>query len=185
VGKNKHKNKKERAKETLLSTLAYGSELESRAMLKEATGEDAKNTEDLQVKLARMYAVSPNKIDIEKKWAEIHPHKDFILKYTKPKEELMPLKPDELVELKKEETPSMTSTVIHDGYSNCSGNPNCSCNKMSNACGCSGFNGFSNASGNETSSNAIGNNQNAVMVVGIVSVVAILGIVLFLHQKNK
>lgn len=32
-----------------------------------------------------MYAYSPKKIDIEKEFAEIHPHKDFILKYLAPK----------------------------------------------------------------------------------------------------
>lgn len=175
------KTKKERVYKTLLSVLANGSELESRALLKKHSGEDAKNTQDLEVKLARLYALSPNKIDIEKEWAEIHPHKDFILKYNKPKE--LPTSVD-AVPVEKIIT---DTTVLDAGYSNCSGNQNCNCNKTSNACGCSGFNGFSNASGSSEQSSTYQPNQNqsAVMVVGIVSVVAILGMVLFLHSKNK
>ncbi len=69
---------------TLLSTLANGSEIPARKLLKQHTGEDAQNTNDLVVKLSRLWANSTSKLDLEKEFADIHPHKNFILKYERP-----------------------------------------------------------------------------------------------------
>lgn len=73
---------------TLLSVLANGSTAEARKLLKRHTGEDAMNVKDLEVKLAKLYAQSTNKFDLEKEFVQIHPHKEFIVKYTQPKVEL-------------------------------------------------------------------------------------------------
>lgn len=182
MSRNRTKNNKQIQYKTLLSVLANGSELESRDLLKKYSGQDAQNTQDLEVKLARVYALSTDKREIEKHFALIHPHKEFILKYIKPQEELQPLKADdsitpetELVEAKK-----VTHTVLHDGYSNANG---LDCDKSSNACGCSSsFNGYSNMSGD---SQTLTTNNHGIMVVGIVSIVALVGMVLYLHKSKK
>jgi len=108
---------------TLLSVLANGSTDNARKLLKKHSGEDAKDTKDLELKLAKMYAYSPKKIDIEKEFAQIHPHKDFILKYLAPK----PVeKPVEKTEEKKEEKKEVVGqTFIDYGYMNFNGHPPC------------------------------------------------------------
>ena len=149
------KSQKQKEYRTLLSVLANASTDKARQLLMNHTGQDASDTNDLQVKLARLYAVSTSKHDIEKEFAEIHPHKDFILKYAKKKEE--PTKPLEAeTENKIEEGKVVKQVIAHDGYLNaeghppcgnpncpkcgrylnCEGNQNCSCNQKSNACGC-------------------------------------------------
>lgn len=189
------KTNKQKKYKTLLSVLANGSTDEARALLIKNSGEDALNEQDLENKLAKMYATSTSKIDIEKQFAEIHPHKEFILKYIKPKEELQPLKPSEtpvVIGEKEKIVDSGKMVVVHDGYSNasgysnCAGNPNCPCNKKSNCCGMSNFGGnndmdYLNASGDIQPTS--GGNQTA-LVLGLVSVVAIFGMVLYLKQNK-
>lgn len=197
---------------TLLSVLANGSTENARALLKKHSGQDAKDTRDLEVKLAKVYAHSPRKIDIEKEFAEIHPHKDFILKYLAPKPEKKEEKVEQKVEEVKQEPKKeiVSELVLDKGYVNFNGhppcgNPNCpycaryfdgsrfqgysncggnpNCNcGTSSACGCSSFAGSSNAEGQTGS--GISNNQ-ALMVVGIVSVVALVGMVMYLHSNKK
>lgn len=181
-------SKKKRNKEyqTLLSVLANGSTDKARDLLKRHSGQDATNSQDLQVKLARVYALSPSKIEIEKEFAQIHPHKDFILKYLSPKAEVSTPVVDKVVV--KEE-------VVEQGHApcgnprctkcneffNCGGNSSCSCGKTSNACGsCSQFSG---ADGGQSLA-VQPQNQNAVVIVGLVSIVALFGMVLYL-KSNK
>lgn len=185
--KDKKQNKEY---ETLLSVLANGSTDKARELLKRHSGQDAINTQDLQVKLARVYALSPSKIEIEKQFAEIHPHKDFILKYLTPKAEVSTLAPDKIV-VKEEITEKAHAPCGNrqctkcNEFFNCGGDSSCSCGKISNACGggCSSFNGYSNAGGEQTLA-VQPQNQNAIIVVGLVSVVAIFGMVLYL-KSNK
>lgn len=182
------KNNKQKKYKTLLSVLANGSTDEARALLIKNSGEDAKNEQDLETKLARMYANSSSKIDIEKQFAEIHPHKEFILKYVKPKEELQQLKPLDAPVVSDEKIVDAGKMVIAhdgycnaDGYSNCCGNPNCNCKKTSNCCG--NENNYSNATGE--SQGAVNSNVNqTALVLGLVSVVAIFGMVLYLKQNK-
>lgn len=199
MANNRQAKKKSKQYKTLLSVLANGSTDKARALLIKYSGEDAQNTKDLEEKLARTYALSTSKRDIEKEFAEIHPHKDFILKYIQPIKEVTPLQPDATEKSVANE--STKSVVVHDGYanasghapcgnpnckycnryfSNCEGNASCSCNKSSNACGCSGFDSYNNAIGEPTSAP----NNQTIMVVGMVSVVAILGILVYFN-KNK
>ena len=173
------KNNKQKKYKTLLSVLANGSTDEARALLIKNSGEDAKNEQDLESKLARMYANSSSKIDIEKQFAEIQPHKDFILKYIKA----------ELPVVKKLDAPVVTEKILdsgtmpvtNDDFSSCNGNPNCNCNKMSNCCG--NENNYSNATG-ESQVAFNGNGNQTALVLGLVSVVAIFGMVLYLKQNK-
>jgi hypothetical protein len=170
------KNNKQKKYKTLLSVLANGSTDEARALLIKNSGEDAKNEQDLESKLARMYASSSSKIDIEKQFAEIHPHKDFILKYVKPKEELQHIKPLDCPAVSDEKIVDSGKMIIaHDGYSNASGDNNCP-----TMCPCMA-NRYSNASGENQ---VIGSGNQTALVLGLVSVVAIFGMVLYLKQNK-
>ena len=156
--------------------LANGSTDDARALLIKNSGEDAKNEQDLESKLARMYANSSSKIDIEKQFAEIHPHKDFILKYVKPKEELQHIKPLDAPIVSEEKIVDSGKMVIaHDGYSNASGDNNCPA-----LCPCMA-NKYSNATGD---SQPLNNSNQTIIVLGLVSVVAIFGMVLYLKQNK-
>lgn len=168
------RNKKKTYK-TLLSVLANGSTEQSRDLLTKYSGENAQNVKDLEVKLARLYATSTNKKDIERAFAEIHPHKDFILKYVTAKQEIKPLEAiHEQVVKPIDGTETKKMVMVHDGY--------CNANGSEQTCSCPKCMGYSNASGEQPQSADKGN-QN-IMVLGIVSVVAILGMVLYIN-KNK
>ncbi len=68
----------------LLELLAKNSTAGSRALLKKYGFEDATGYDDLKLRLASMYNQAKDKIEIEKDFAEIHPHKELILKYLVP-----------------------------------------------------------------------------------------------------
>lgn len=91
---------------TLLSVLANGSTHKANRLLKKHSGIGAKNVKDLELKLAKAYSDSTSKIDMEREFAQIHPHKDFILKYTLPEilkqEELKKTDNNELQQLRIE-----------------------------------------------------------------------------------
>lgn len=170
MARNKNKTYK-----TLLSVLANGSTEQARDLLTRHSGGDAQDVKDLEIKLARVYATSSNKKDIEREFAQIHPHKDFILKYVTAKEEIKPLEAihDQVVK-PIENSGTKKMVMVHDGYANADG--------CEQTCGCPKCMGYSNASGEQPQSVDKGN-QN-IMVLGIVSVVAILGMVLYIN-KNK
>ena len=69
-----------------MTLLANESTAESRKLLKKYKVGDAKNCADLEVKLAKLYFETPDKLQFEKELAEIHPHKTWILKRTKVEE---------------------------------------------------------------------------------------------------
>jgi hypothetical protein len=126
----KNKSEKSSQYKTLLSVLANGSTDSARILLKKHSGQDAKSIQDLEEKLAKLYIASDDKLELEKEFASIHPHKDFILKYTKPVEE-KPLKREhERIPVELQEEGIKTS---HDGFQKKSnaeghapcGNPNC------------------------------------------------------------
>lgn len=120
---------------TLIKLLAIQRTPQLRAILKKYGKEDAKSYADLELKVAELYANSDDKIALEKEFAEIHPHKSFILKHLAPKEKNIDEIKEEMLKFANEET------------SNCEGNSKCKCNETkSNACGC----GMSNADGTET-----------------------------------
>ncbi len=76
--------KKKKQTVPMMELLAYNSTDSARALLKKHGAEDAHGYLDLQHKLSDLYAGAKDKLEIEKSFAEIHPHKDFILKHLSP-----------------------------------------------------------------------------------------------------
>jgi hypothetical protein len=79
-------NRKKRV--TLLGVIANGSTSDARKLLMKYDEPDAKNHDDLEYRLTKLYQKAPDKIQFEKELSAIHPHKDFILKYNSPVPEL-------------------------------------------------------------------------------------------------
>jgi hypothetical protein len=124
----KKPGKKPKAKISLLTLLANTKTADARRLLKKYGQTDAKDYNDLALKLAELYQSSSEKVAIEKEFAEMHPHKALILRNLVPK----PLPIEEKANFTQEETDNLHRQFIgKDGYSNCSGNSN-----LSNACGC-------------------------------------------------
>jgi hypothetical protein len=142
--KNKSKNKQEY--KTLLSALAFGATDDSQKILAQNNIPEAKTYEELEVKLAKLYSDSTDKIKLEKKFAEIHPHSKFILKYLAPKQEERP----EVIETLKSE---VAQPQIVEVKSNASG------------CGCSSAEG-------ETEKTKI--NMQSLALVSIVAIVGLV-----------
>ncbi len=215
------KNKNRQFK-TLLSTLANGSEIDARKLLKKHTGKDAENTQDLEVKLARLYTESTSKPELEKEFVDIHPHKGFILKYSAQKspsagnssEEEKGYGSHPMDENRDVKVSDPVKDVMsYEGYlnatghapcgnpncpsckrffyeySNCGGNSECNCNKMSNACGCGGSSSFSGANrgysyadaSQQQSSHGMQMSQQT-MIIGAIAVIGVLGLFM---QMNK
>lgn len=166
------KSKKNQEYKTLLSVLANGSTEKASSVLKKYSGETARDTKDLEVKLARMYAISPSKIDIEKDFANIHPHKDFILKYTEVKKAVVEPKvqPEQN---NYTDLPKNTTTIALEPTSNANGN--CECN-----CPCCSAK-YSNAEGMPQTPNQP---MDKNVIFGLVSVVGIIGLVLYFSNKK-
>lgn len=124
---------------------------------------DADNKEELhrniEFELADLYRNHPDKIEIEKSFSEIHPHKDVILKHFSPK-----------LELKE-------TSVAEEVRSNFSGDTE----KKSCTCGCS--KNFSNADGASAVANISTDKLNS-MILGIVAVVGAVAIVKILKMKH-
>jgi hypothetical protein len=69
---------------TLMTVLANEATGPSRKLLKKYGQPDAKNYQDLEVKLAQLYFNTKDKVELEKQLAAIHPHKNWILKNVQP-----------------------------------------------------------------------------------------------------
>jgi len=69
---------------TLMTVLANEATGPSRKLLKQYGQSDAKNYQDLEVKLAQLYFNTKDKVELEKQLAAIHPHKNWILKNVQP-----------------------------------------------------------------------------------------------------
>jgi hypothetical protein len=65
---------------TLMTLLAHEAAKDSSAMLKKYNKPKAQNHDDLEVKLAELYFEQPDKLQIEKELAEIHPHKNWLIR---------------------------------------------------------------------------------------------------------
>ena len=188
-----HNNKQKKEYKTLLSVLANGSTEKAVDLLKKYTGEVAYNTKDLELKLARAYASSTSKKDIEKEFAEIHPHKDFILKYIQPKVDVSSLKPDALItpNNQTEKTDTTGMVMLHDGYANANGETHAPCGNskcnyckryFSNCCGDQNNTASLNASGEISLQGATPSNN--ILILGLVSIVAIASVVMYLKSTK-
>jgi hypothetical protein len=148
---------------SLLGVIANGSTGDARRLLKKYGEPDATNHKDLEVKLSKLYAKTDDKIQIEKEFAEIHPHKEFILQYLAPKPIVS--EPEITIEEVEAKTKAMAT-----GGCGC-GNPNCRNSQVSNACGCSGADGSSTTpASNSTSMNS------GIMVLGILGIIGIFAL---------
>jgi hypothetical protein len=152
------KSKKKEYK-SLLSLLATSSPEEAVTLIIKEGGEKPRNTGEIEFKLAKVYAASTRKPELEKKFAEMHPHKNFILKYLTPKEE-----PKEVVK----EVIVSDNTIPADGR--------CGCNRCK--CGCQNY---SNADGSQD--NKPTKDNTTVIVLGLVSIVAIVSMFSYLQKK--
>lgn len=80
---NKRTNDKKRDI-TLMTVLAYESTNDAQKLLKKYNQAPGKDYADLEVKLANLYFNVPDKVQLEKEMASIHPHKKWILEHVEP-----------------------------------------------------------------------------------------------------
>lgn len=152
--RKKNKSNSDKRDISLLTLLANESTSDSRKLLKKYNKEDAKSHADLEQKLADLYFAEPDKIALEKEMAKIHPHRDWLLKYETPKEEIKVVEP--IAEVKVVETKANL-----DGD-----NSPCKCSKCLEYR--SSFEGDTNKKEKD--------NSILIAVLGIVGIVAILTI---------
>ena len=69
---------------TLATLLAYQAIPESLRLLQKYGQPKAANPDDLEDKLNELYDATPDKLSLERELAEIHPHKDWLLKHLLP-----------------------------------------------------------------------------------------------------
>lgn len=156
-----------------MTLLANEATADSRKLLKKYNKADAKDCADLEVKLAQLYFGTPDKLAIEKDFAEIHPHKNWILKRTKVEEVEKP----EVVEIEQPKS---------SAEGDC-GNPNCpvhgKCCTTSNADGVV-TKQISTSNENES---VINMQQNLMIYsINLIGIIAVAGMVLYaLTNKNK
>lgn len=136
-------------------------------MLK-STGEDARNRAELVQRLAKMYATSTNKIDLERQFAEIHPHKDFILKYCSPKQMA---KAPEPPKMEDDACPTTAPPIITQHTSNADGTCNCNCYCCKERK--EKFSGVDGESPRPTKP------ENSVLIAGMVTMVCIVALIVF------
>ena len=145
---------------TLLSTLANGSTGNARELLKHHTGSDAQNSLELQNKLEELWANSDNKPLLEKQFALIHPHKDFILKYAMPKQ------PEVKV------IQAGNNQTENEDQAACDGSPACNCPQTEKLSGVDGT----------APQTIVQGESNTFAILALVSIVGIIGLLI---SKNK
>lgn len=175
------RTKKKKARVTLLGVIANGSTAEARKLLQNNGFPDARDYSDLEYKLTQLYKQTEDKIALEKDLANIHPHKEFITKYSVLK--TTPLETNVLVEQPNPEKPIAQCPC---------GNPYCpsmyggmcgslretlsNSNGCSNAsgCGCSGVDGSSTSnSGSSDKTLFISTGIIGLFTIGIISIFAL------------
>lgn len=172
MAKNKKRySDKQKQGATLLSALANGSTEQAREIIKERLGADARDSKDLQHKLAQLYATTTDKVELEKVFASIHPHKDFILKYYTPSKTQIIAPNNEIKELPI--TNEQIKEIEKEATSNCNGDENCV------ECADKTY----NASGNEAVISS-GLNPN-VAVIGIISIVGLIALGMIVISKQQ
>jgi hypothetical protein len=153
---------------TIMGLLANCSTDEARALLKKYGYPDAKNRSDLEVQLAKLYKDADDKRQVEKDFAKIHPHKDFIGRYIfeTPKEIKTVIETVEQIstEPTPQSLPEVKSAMDED---------------KSCGCGCSNMDGNPNQN---TNSNSRTENDK-IIIYGMFGIVSILALVLI--TKNK
>ncbi len=146
--------KKKKSVSGLLSTLAITAPEDSRALLK-ANG--INNYSNIEGGLASLWARSDDKRAVEKAFASIHPHREFILKYNPPPE------PKVIIKEADRET-------LNENLSSCSGDKTCNCENKS------GVDGSSQAV--LQSPQPIHISSDTLAILAVVSVVAMVALVI-------
>jgi hypothetical protein len=153
---------------TIMELLAVNCTAKSRALLDKYGVEKPKNYDDLQSKLVDLYKNCQDKKQLEKEFAEIHPHKEWIIDYVAP----APTKPEIKVEAVKTEP---VTRVLDDGYYNAYGPNN---QRHLCACGCGGHSNFLGANTRNES-----NKVDPNMVIGILALMTFAGLVLYTQKR--
>jgi hypothetical protein len=163
---------KKKEYKSLLTVLAISCPDGCRDILRKY-GEDAnaRNPRELEMKLAKLYATSSQKIDIEKDFAAVHPHKDFILKYNKPEKEYIVRTENPVVI----ETPP-PATAIEEKKSSADGD--CDCGKSKDK---SNREEFYNADATTSESKSLSANQQ-VMMLSVLGIVAIVTLAMYMKK---
>jgi hypothetical protein len=152
----------------LLSLLSVEATSGSRNLLKKYGKPDAKNHRDLETKLAELFYSCDDKKALEKELCEIHPHRNFILRYVeKPVEKTTKVEAPNGVAITQDNIKEILREYISsnsDNFSNCAGNPNCNC-------------GSSSFTGQGTMASTPINHTHVLM--GVLGVVAIVGLLVY------
>lgn len=145
-----------------MGLLANCSTDEARALLKKYGYPDAKNRSELEVQLAKLYKEADDKRQVEKDFAQIHPHKEFISRYifSAPKETTTVETVEEISTLPIPQSVSEVKSGMDESKS---------C-----ACGCSNFEGTSNATGNST----VRPENDKLIIYSMFGIVSILALVM-------
>lgn len=170
------KLRKKKQYKTLLSVLASGSTPEARRLLKDYCGEDAFSESDLENKLASLYATSTTKLDLEKEFAQIHPHKEFILKYCQPMDANPPINVNDLnsSNTKIVKQVDIITPPTKSEIENPTEGKGC-------VCGCQKY---LNADGSVNQPSGSNNMVMALSIIGLVSIVALTTTIIML-KSNK
>ena len=156
---------KRNQKITIMGLLANSSTDDARLLLKKYGYPNARNRAELELSLAKIYKDADDKRQVEKDFAEIHPHKNFLKKY------LTIETPKENVEIVAEKIVETPLTTIEESTSNCNGDTTCSCCKSS-------FDGTQKSNSLKLSEN------DKLIIFGMFGIVSILALVI-VSQKNK
>ncbi len=167
---NKDKNKEAIS---LLQLLAMGSTGPAQQLLKKYGQSPAKSPQDLANKLADLYKRSPDKVAMEEEFVSIHPHKRFILKYTKAAPINNGTEMVQPIEVMTEKAPT-TVEKKEEVKSSCEGCPG--------SCGKSSAEGKGAEAVSVDTINKIVSSNNTKFIVGTIGAIAVLG--LLLHYKK-
>jgi hypothetical protein len=159
---------------TIMGLLADCSTDEARLLLKKYGMPPAKNKAELELLLAKLYKTCDDKKQLEKDFADIHPHKDFLKKYIAPSPVVKsePIAEEIIPQVSNQ---AATPVQMPEFVSNCNGNTNCGCSD-------SNFNG-SNSSKNTDITGS--NDKDKLIVYGMFGIVSILALVLISQQIKK
>lgn len=157
-----------------MTLLASEATKESRALLKKHKLPDAKNYADLEIKLAEIYRSTGDKFALEKELAEIHPHKDWLIRRLEleRKKDIKPVIEEMVVPEKKEQQQVCTNPYcpIHGcSYSNANGMAN---------------NPYATVQGKPASALEAKGLKGPSDYIGIIGVLAMAGMVFFVLTKT-
>lgn len=150
---------------TIMGLLAECSTNDAKKLIKKYGLPAPRNTQELEFQLAKLYKTCDDKKQLERDFAEIHPHKEFLKKYLLPKPpvptelEVKTLVPDPIVVKEKEQTPETVSNMNGYPYPH----------------NISSFNGLD---GNQTIANNSTNDKDRLIIFGMFGFVSILALVL-------